>query len=78
MFLLIFLLIVYKIGGLFYLFQSVILSITIIYIEYIISYDSDSDLLIPRWIRAISYLFLYIIILILLNDLINIIIEKWQ
>jgi hypothetical protein len=70
-----FLLIIYKIGGIFYLFQSIILIINIICTEYIISYHPD--LVIPRWIWLISYLILCIIILILINDLINILWKQW-
>jgi hypothetical protein len=62
-----FLLIIYKIGGLFYTLQSIVLILNIITTEYIISYYPE--LLIPRWIRILSYIILYIIIIILINDL---------
>ena len=66
------LLFTYKIGGLLILFQSIFI---IILSEYVLSYDPDNIVMI--WFRILSYLTLYVLIIILINDLINIIIEKW-
>lgn len=70
-----FLFIIYKIGGLFYLLQSIVLIINIICTEYIITYYPE--LLIPRWIRILSYIILYIIIILLINDILKILWAQW-
>ena len=67
--------VIYKIGGIFYMLQSVVLIINIICTEYIMTFYSNS--LIPQWIRIVSYIILYIIIILLLNDLIKILWTQW-